>query len=92
VAINLLRLGQLVSSKIGRDCNRSYLVIKKLDDRFVLLADGHRRKVLNPKKKNLRHLVIHRAVAEDIAEKLALGELVTDEEIYAALVKFKKKP
>ncbi|MGI6574348.1 MAG: RNA-binding protein [bacterium] len=85
MAMEKLRLGQMVSSKTGRDCSQSYLVLKRIDERFVLLANGGKRKVGNPKKKNIRHLVVHQAIAEDIEAKLSIGEEVTDEEIRSAL-------
>lgn len=85
MAVGRLRLGQLVSSRAGRDSGQRYLVVGKSGDRFVLLADGKTRRVAAPKKKNIRHLIFHSAVAEEIGNKLTAGEEVTDEEIRLAL-------
>ncbi|HHY36876.1 MAG TPA: RNA-binding protein [Firmicutes bacterium] len=85
MAAGRLRLGQLVSSRAGRDCGQRYLVVGKTGDRFVLLADGDTRKMAAPKKKNIKHLIFHPAVAEEIENKLTAGEGVTDEEIRLAL-------
>lgn len=51
-----LRLGHLVSSLRGRDAGRLGIVIKEVDERFVLVADGDKRKFDKPKKKNVLHL------------------------------------
>jgi methionyl aminopeptidase len=85
MAVGRLRLGQLVSSRAGRDSGQRYLVVGKSGDRFVLVADGKTRRVAAPKKKNIRHLIFHSAVAEEIGNKLTAGEEVTDEEIRLAL-------
>ena len=75
----------MVGSRAGRDSGQRYLVVGKSGDRFVLVADGKTRRVAAPKKKNIRHLIFHPAVAEVIEEKLTAGEEVTDEEVRSAL-------
>lgn len=45
--------GQLVQPRAGRDSGKYYLVIKVLDDHYVLAADGTVRRLENPKKKIL---------------------------------------
>lgn len=47
--------GMIVRSNSGHDRNRFYVLVK-LEDRFGYIADGKRRKLQNPKKKNLLHL------------------------------------
>ncbi|NLJ34143.1 MAG: RNA-binding protein [Firmicutes bacterium] len=83
-----LRLGQLVSSKAGRDCGQHYLVVGKSEDGFVFVCDGRRRGLANPKKKNVKHLLYHRERATDIERKLEAGEEVTDGEIRDKLAEF----
>lgn len=83
-----LRLGQLVSSRAGRDADRYFALLEVLDDRFVAIADGDRRKVEKPKKKNIRHLIIHRAVLPEIEQKLLIGEYPTNAEVKRALETF----
>ncbi|MGF7186123.1 ribosomal protein L14E/L6E/L27E [Desulfitispora alkaliphila] len=51
-------LGQVVQSTAGRDKEQTYIVVSLEDDRFVYLANGHKRKVSNPKKKNLSHVKV----------------------------------
>ncbi|WP_327063141.1 RNA-binding protein [Jeotgalibacillus soli] len=39
----------------GRDTGVSAVVIHRLDEKFVLVEDGERRKFDRPKKKNIQH-------------------------------------
>jgi hypothetical protein len=39
-----------------------------------------------PKRKNVKHLVVHQLIAEEIAAKLAEAGTVSDEEIREALM------
>ncbi|NMB19832.1 MAG: hypothetical protein GX979_03115 [Firmicutes bacterium] len=59
--MGLLQVGQLVTSKRGRDSGRKYVVVKFYDDSHVDVADGSVRKLSRPKRKNIKHLVIHDA-------------------------------
>lgn len=47
--------GKLVFSKAGHDRNRAYIVVDE-DNERVWLADGVDRGILNPKKKNRKHV------------------------------------
>ncbi|MDR5693941.1 MAG: KOW domain-containing RNA-binding protein [Armatimonadota bacterium] len=79
-------LGSIVVSRAGRDEGEHYLVIGTLGEGMVLLADGDRRPVDRPKKKNIKHV---RVVEVDPAlkEKLTSGGQVTDAEVRAALLR-----
>jgi len=69
-------VGRLVVSKAGRDKGKPFVIIKVLNDRFVVLADGELRKVDNPKIKNIKHLqMINRGLPE-ISEILRRGEVL----------------
>lgn len=76
-----LVLGQVVSSKAGRDRNRKYLVVALESDDFVLVADGFRRKIANPKRKNIKHLVAHAHVVDEIHQALSQGTKVTNQQL-----------
>lgn len=49
--------GKVVRSVKGHDKDRLFLTVKQ-EDGFVWLTDGKNRKKHNPKKKNLKHIVI----------------------------------
>ena len=76
-----LTVGQVVSSKSGRDRGRTYVVVEVLDDTHVLLADGFYRKVSQPKTKNIKHLVAH---------KTKIAETITNDQVRRTLEQFHK--
>ena len=47
--------GSVVRAKAGRD-KENFFVVLKVENGFAFIADGKRRKVENPKRKNLIHL------------------------------------
>ncbi|MGI6112597.1 MAG: hypothetical protein ACOYEJ_00570 [Mahellales bacterium] len=53
-----VKTGQLVRSRAGRDKGRYFLVMKAIDDQFVLICDGELRRLEKPKKKKIKHLDI----------------------------------
>ncbi|MGR6837451.1 RNA-binding protein [Syntrophomonas erecta] len=83
-------LGKVVISKSGRDRGRMFVVVKVVNDRFVMIADGDLRKIENPKLKNIRHLVVTRTMAEDVFTYLAKGEIPGDHVIKKSLKKIRE--
>ncbi len=77
-------LGCVVTSKAGRDRGDRYVVVAALGNDMVLVADGEHRGVERPKRKNVKHLVVH-APAPDLAAQLTRGEALRDEEIRQVL-------
>ncbi|MDR2909685.1 MAG: KOW domain-containing RNA-binding protein [Oscillospiraceae bacterium] len=75
----MLLEGQVVRSVAGHDSDRFYMVVK-LDKNSAWIADGARRKLLAPKRKNLLHLtkttavLDARAISNDKQLRLALKE------------------
>jgi len=53
----------LCKSSAGHDKNSWYIIVKK-DTDYVYIADGRRRKLENPKKKNIKHVEITRKSVE----------------------------
>ncbi len=51
-----LEIGTVVKSIKGRDINRFFVVVKCLNNDFVMVADGDLRKLEKPKLKNAKHL------------------------------------
>ena len=50
-----MKQGQIVLVKSGRD-KGSFMAVVELKDGFVYLADGKRRRLQRPKKKNVSHV------------------------------------
>lgn len=62
--------GRVVLSIQGRDEGRYFIILKVIDDNFVLMADGLTRKVDHPKKKKVKHLRMKPIVVEVDGDKL----------------------
>ena len=72
-----LKRGMIVRSTAGRDGDGFYVVLG-MEQGAALIADGRRRKLAKPKRKNIRHLAM---TARIIPEE----ELATDNKIRRAL-------
>ncbi|MGE5558890.1 MAG: RNA-binding protein [Bacillota bacterium] len=81
-----LRPGQLVYSTQGRDRGQAYLVYQNVaKTNFVLLVDGKKRTLKNPKKKNIKHLQGARWVAAELEKRFPAGASVANEAIQEAI-------
>ena len=49
--------GEIVRSRAGRDRGRAFVIVKLLDEDYVLLVDGGLRTLERPKKKKRKHLL-----------------------------------
>jgi len=82
-------LGQVVYSKAGRDKGKIFIITGLLDDEYIFISDGDLRRIENPKKKKLKHLVVTKNIVDLIAQKLSTDAKVTNAEIRKALVELK---
>ena len=57
----MIPVGTVVKAKAGRD-KEGFFVVVKSEDKWVFIADGKRRKVESPKKKNPLHLTVTNTV------------------------------
>ena len=80
-----ITLGQIVHSKAGRDMDKYFVVVKIIDKDYVLLSDGKLRKIENPKKKKIKHLILHNDLAYTIKDKLENGENILNADIKKCL-------
>ena len=84
--------GCLVQATAGRDKGEIFFVVG-VDEKqgFLLLADGKRRKLSNPKRKNPAHAVpVDQAEFDHPAiQKLRQGSQLSDRELRRALAAFK---
>ena len=81
-------LGRVVYSKTGRDRGHVFVIIRVLDNDFVMVADGKLRTVAKPKKKRNKHLKYTEYVLEDIKRLLETGRKILDSDIRKALEGF----
>ncbi|WLR42003.1 KOW domain-containing RNA-binding protein [Bacillus carboniphilus] len=81
-------VGQFVLIKQGRETGQFAIVVKVLDERFVLIADGEKRKFNTPKKKNIQHLEFLDLVSPEVQNSIKETGRVTNGKLRYALTKF----
>lgn len=65
-----ISIGQVVKSKAGRDKGRIFIVYSVIDNQNLLIVDGDLRRLDNPKKKKIKHLIIYNTVLPELEYKL----------------------
>lgn len=81
-------IGQFVKILRGRDMNKFAIVIAQLDDKFVLIADGDKRKSDRPKKKNVLHLKFVDAVSQEVRKSILETGKASNGKLRYAMNKF----
>ena len=74
--------GSVVIARSGRDRGMAFVVTDVLGERYVLIADGKRRPLEKPKKKNVIHLSAARA---------SIGEVTSNRQLRKFLNSFVEK-
>lgn len=82
-----IKEGNVVFSKKGRDKGYPFVVLLCVDDDFVLICDGDRRKVEKPKRKRRKHLSATPHEAPEILSLYAMNRL-KDSDVRKALAPF----
>ncbi|HWQ76389.1 MAG TPA: KOW domain-containing RNA-binding protein [Syntrophomonas sp.] len=68
-------LGRLVYSLHGRDQGRPFVIIRIVNERYVIVSDGDTRKIENPKMKNIKHLQYTKLKVNEVIDYLNRGEV-----------------
>ena len=82
------QLGQVVRITQGREAGQYAVVLKVLDSRIVMLADGDKRKYDRPKKKNLHHFEMMDYISPEIQSSLLETGRVTNGKLRFTIAKF----
>lgn len=82
------QVGQFVKVIRGRDSNKHAIIIRILDERYVLIADGDKRKFDQPKKKNLLHLQLYNRTSPEVVDSFRESGRVTNGKLRFALNSF----
>lgn len=69
------RVGSIAVSLAGHDNGTVVVIVAGLDEKHVLVADGKRRVLATPKKKQMRHLRILTKLSEQDTESLSKREV-----------------
>lgn len=82
------RIGQLVRILRGRDTNQYGVIVGILDERFVLIADGDKRKFDRAKRKNLNHIELTEQISSEVKRSIEETGRVTNGKLRYAVSKF----
>jgi len=80
------QIGQLVKVLKGRDAGAIYVIVGILDDKFVWIADGNKRKFDGPKRKNAQHLELLPIVSSEVVHSLQESGRVTNGKLRHAVL------
>ncbi|MBS4535535.1 KOW domain-containing RNA-binding protein [Clostridium sp. D2Q-14] len=83
-----IKIGQIVKSIAGRDSGKKFIIIDILDDKYVLIVDGDLRRLDNPKKKKIKHLMPTKAVLDEIKNKIEAKEKFNNAYVRKLLASF----
>ena len=83
-----IRVGQVIKCTSGREVNRLFFIIKIVDDKYVLISDGKKRKLDRPKLKKVKHLKLYEIFNDEVKNKI-VSEQITDAFLRAELTKSK---
>lgn len=84
----LPEIGRIVKVLRGREQEKYAVIVRIIDERFVLIADGDKRKFDQAKKKNLLHLELLPQVSSEVADSIMETGRVTNGKLRYALNKF----
>jgi large subunit ribosomal protein L14e len=82
------RIGQLVRINRGREADQYAIIIDVLDETFVLLADGEKRKFDRPKRKNIHHVDLLNYISPEVEKSMLETGRVTNGKLRFAISKF----
>ncbi len=81
-------VGRIVKALKGRDQDKFSVIVRIVDERFVHVADGDKRKFDQPKKKNLAHLELQGMISSEVSASIAETGRVTNGKLRYAIGKF----
>ena len=76
-----MEVGRVVLSRAGRDQGHYFVIVDVIDEDYVAIVNGCQRKVDNPKKKKIKHLVAKGELFEEIREKIFSKKRIFDSEV-----------
>ena len=76
-----MEVGRVVFSRAGRDQGHYFVIVDVIDEDHVAIANGCQRKVDNPKKKKIKHLVAKPEIFPEISKKVSEKKRIFDFEV-----------
>ncbi len=81
------QIGQLVRIVQGRERGQFAVIIKIVDDQYVSLADGDKRKYDRPKRKNINHIELLKNISPEVRDSLLETSRVSNGKLRFAVAK-----
>ncbi|CAM4253974.1 KOW domain-containing RNA-binding protein [Paenibacillus alkaliterrae] len=82
------QIGQFVKVLRGKDEESFAVIVAIVDDRFVMIADGNKRRFDQPKKKNVLHLELQSAISPEVSSSMLETGRVTNAKLRYVIQKF----
>jgi large subunit ribosomal protein L14e len=82
------QIGQIAFVLRGKDEGGYAVVIGIVDERFVLIADGDKKRFDRPKKKNIAHLELQSVISTEVVNSMNETGRVTNAKLRYAIQKF----
>ncbi|NMO97491.1 hypothetical protein HII30_17130 [Paenibacillus lemnae] len=83
-----LQIGQVVSILRGKGAEQYAVVVSIEDSKYVKIADGHKIKFDQAKKKNVLHLLPHSFISSEVVNSLQESGRVTNGKLRFAVSRF----
>lgn len=81
-------IGRIVKVMRGKDEGGYAVIIGIIDERFVLIADGDKRRFDQPKKKSITHLLLQPVVSHEVTDSMRESGRVTNAKLRFVIQKF----
>nr|WP_223068816.1 KOW domain-containing RNA-binding protein [Paenibacillus caui] len=72
----------------GKDAGIYGVIVERMDEKFVRIADGNKRKFDQAKRKNLQHLQLLPWISEEVVNSLRESGRVTNGKLRHAVISF----
>ncbi|MUG47976.1 KOW domain-containing RNA-binding protein [Paenibacillus woosongensis] len=82
------KIGQMVRVLKGKEAGSVAVVVAIVDTKFVLIADGNKRKFDQPKRKNVQHLELSPIISSEVVHSLQESGRVTNAKLRHAVRAF----
>lgn len=80
-------IGQVVRNSAGRDTGRLFLGVEVVDDEYIFISDGKKRKLEKPKLKKVKHLQKYDIINNAVKDMIESKESITNAFLRAELGK-----
>ncbi|GGG90363.1 MULTISPECIES: KOW domain-containing RNA-binding protein [Paenibacillus] len=82
------QVGQIVKVLRGKDENSYAIILTVVDERFVMIVDGDKRRFDQPKKKNVLHLELQPVISSEVTDSLLESGRVTNAKLRYVIQKY----